>query len=424
MTSEERNRIIVIGGGAAGMMAAAAAAQSGSHVELFERNEKLGKKIYITGKGHCNLTNNCGKDAFLEQVCSNRRFLYSALEQWDSANTMRFFEENGTPVKTERGNRVFPVSDHASDVTAALQRCMKRLGVQVHLNSRVKRLLLEKECPVPEDSGGRIRGVELENGEKHFASAVIVATGGLSYPSTGSEGDGYRFAGEAGLKVTPCRPSLVAMETAGEDAPQMQGLSLKNVQVRVKDGKKVLFEEFGEMMFTHFGVSGPLMLSASAIVGKKLADRPLSLEIDLKSALTPEQLDERILREFAAASNRKIANVAGTLYPAKLIPVMLHRCGIDPDTPVRDITKAQRKALVEHTKRFVLTLTALRGYNEAVITAGGVSVKEVKPDTMECKTVRGLYFAGEVLDLDAWTGGFNLQIAWTTGHAAGTAAAK
>lgn len=422
----KKRKVIVIGGGAAGMMAAAAAASAGSAVTLYEKNEKCGKKIYITGKGRCNLTNNCAKDQFLEQVCSNRRFLYSALENWDSSDTIRFFEENGTKVKTERGNRVFPVSDHASDVTAALLRCLNRLDVSVHLNRKVKGLILKpgssKQENGKEEKTAAAVGVELENGAIDHADAVIVATGGLSYPSTGSDGDGFKFARDAGLKVVSCRPSLVPMETEGSDAQRMQGLSLRNVRVRFRDGRKILFDEFGEMMFTHFGVSGPLILSASAAVGRKLAEKKLTLEIDLKSALTPEQLEERILREFLEASNKKIANVAGKLYPAKMIPVMLERCGIDPDTPVRDITKAQRRAMVENTKRFELTVSGLRGYNEAVITAGGVSVKEVRPDTMECKNISGLFFAGEVLDLDARTGGYNLQIAWTTGHAAGSAA--
>lgn len=409
-------RVLVVGAGAAGMMAAVSAACAGASVDLYEKNEKCGKKIYITGKGRGNLTNNCDRDAFLDQVCTNRRFLYSALKEWDCQDTIRFFEENGTRTKTERGGRVFPVSDHASDVTAALVRSMTKHGVRIHLQTRVKGLLFDSLHP------NRCAGICLDNGSRIEADAVIIATGGLAYPSTGSDGDGYRFAGSAGLTLVPCRPSLVPMETEGEEASLMQGLSLRNVTLKIQKGKKTLFEEQGEMLFTHFGVSGPLILSASAVAGNALLQGPLCLQIDLKSALTLEQLNDRFLREFALTPNRKISNVAGKIYPAKMIPVILRRCGIDPDLPVRDLKKESRRLLAQTTKCFSMTAVRLRGYNEAVVTSGGVSVKEIRPDTMEAKKMQGLYFAGEVLDLDARTGGYNLQIAWSTGHAAGMAA--
>ena len=446
----EKKKIIVIGGGAAGMMAAAAAAEHGAAVELTEKNEKCGKKIYITGKGRCNLTNACSQEEFLEHVCSNPRFLYSALSRFDSQAAMAFFEKNGTRVKTERGNRVFPVSDHASDVTAALIRRLNELGVKISLRTGVRRLLLEPADAAENEDGAalagrtektaggesgkasakqkqeaekKVVGVVTEDGRTIHADAVIVATGGLAYPSTGSTGDGYRFAEEAGLKVTGCRPSLVPMETEGNDAQRMQGLSLRNVHIRILDGKKCLYEDFGEMMFTHFGVTGPLILSASAVTGERLKKHPLTLEINLKSALSPEQLDNRFLREFSAAPNRKAANVLGNVFPSKMIPVILERCSIPEELPANSVSRQQRQRLVAETGAFSLKLTRLRGYTEAVVTSGGVSIKEIRPDTMEAKKIRGLYFAGEVLDLDAMTGGFNLQIAWSTGYAAGTAAA-
>ena len=415
--------VIIVGGGAAGMMAAAAAAKAGCRVDLFEQNEKLGKKVYITGKGRCNLTNACDPEDFLAHVCTNRKFLYSAFYGMTNQDTMDFFESCGLRLKTERGERVFPVSDHASDVISALAGEMQRLGVQIHLQSKVKGLLLE---PAAGDDGREqaAAGIALTDGETVKADAVVICTGGLSYPSTGSGGDGFRFAAAAGHTIMPCRPSLVPMETAGEDAGRLQGLSLKNVRICIRDGKKTLFEDFGEMLFTHFGVSGPLILTASTAVQKQLRSGPLILSIDLKPALTPQQFDARLLREFETAKNKQIKNVIGVLYPAKLVPLIIERSGILPEKPIHDLSRQERNRLTEVTKAFTLTLTGLRGYNEAVITRGGVSVREVRPDTMESKLTRGLYFAGEVLDLDAVTGGFNLQIAWSTGHAAGTGAAE
>ena len=409
------NHVIIIGGGAAGLMAAAAAAGAGAQTDLYEKNEKCGKKIYITGKGRCNLTNRCDRDTFLSQVCSNPRFLYSSLEKWNCEDMIRFLEENGTRTKTERGDRVFPVSDHASDVTAALLRCLEKLGVRIHLDCEVKSILVD-------DGPGKVRGILLADGSSILADRVIVCTGGLSYPTTGSTGDGYRFARQAGLKLIPPVPSLVPLETEGTDAQQMQGLSLRNVSVRIRDGKKVIFEEFGEMMFTHFGVSGPLILSASTKICRLLPEKKLKLEINLKPALDEMQLDARFLRELTSAPNRKISNILQDVYPSRMIPIILRRCGIDPEKPGRDITKAERRTLIEQTRSFAFGILSLRGFNEAVITAGGVSVREIRPDTMECRKISGLYFAGEVLDVDARTGGFNLQIAWSTGYAAGEAA--
>ncbi len=399
----------MIGGGAAGMMAAISAAENGHEVSLFEKNEKLGKKLYITGKGRCNLTNNCEVEELLRAVCTNRKFLYSAFYGFDSQAVIRFFEGAGMATKTERGNRVFPVSDHSSDVIAALTAVLRARGVKIRLNEEVREIL----C------GPRVSGLRLASGQRVSCDAVIVATGGLSYPTTGSTGDGYRFAEAAGHHVTACSPSLVPMETEGDWAQQLQGLSLRNVGISISDGRKVLCREFGEMMFTHFGVTGPLILTASSLVQKQLKEHPLELSIDLKPALGEEQLDARILREFEAGKNKQFRTVLGALFPAKLVPVMIRRCGIPAEKPVHEITREERRILLMYTKHFPLTLTGLRGYNEAVITKGGVDVREIDPATMESRKVRGLYFAGEVLDLDAVTGGFNLQIAWSTGHVAG-----
>lgn len=410
--------VAVVGGGAAGMFAAIAAAREGCRVALFEKNEKLGKKLYITGKGRCNLTNACDMETLFESVCTNRKFLYSAFYGFTNQDTIAFFENCGMKTKTERGCRVFPVSDHSSDVIAALAGELKRLGVSVHLNTVVERILT---------AGGSQTaavGVRLKDGREVKADAVIVATGGLSYASTGSDGDGYRFARETGHAVTELSPSLVPLNILEADAARMQGLSLRNVQVSIYDGRKLLYEDFGEMMFTHFGVTGPLILSASSQIQKKLKDHPLKLRIDLKPALTGEQMDARILREFETNKNKQFKNILGTLYPAKLIPVILERSGISPEKPVHDISREERRGLIRVTKEFELTVTGLRGYREAIITRGGVSVKEIEPATMESKKVSGLYFAGEVLDLDAVTGGFNLQIAWSTGYAAGKGAAQ
>ena len=396
------------------MLASIFAAKKGCEVTLFEKNEKLGKKLYITGKGRCNVTNNCDPEELLNSVVTNAKFLYSAFYTFTSQDMMEFLEEAGTALKTERGNRVFPCSDHSSDVIRALERQMKKYGVRIHLKSQVERLLLEE---------GTAAGIILTDGSVHRAEAVIVATGGLSYPTTGSTGDGYRFAREAGHTVTDLSPSLVPLRTKEEYIPEMAGLSLKNVELTVKNGKKILYRDFGEMMFTHSGITGPLVLSASARLGTALRKSgELSAFLDLKPALTPEQLDARILRDFDEAKNKRFKNSLNRLFPAKLVPVMVARSGIDPEKKVNEVTAKERERLVEAAKSFHVTLTGLRGYNEAIITQGGVDVKEINPATMESKKAQGLYFAGEVLDLDGVTGGFNLQIAWSTGMLAGRSA--
>lgn len=411
------SHVIVVGGGAAGMFAAIAAAKNGHQVTLYEKNEKLGKKIFITGKGRCNITNAADMEELFDAVVTNSKFLYSSFYGYTNQNVIDFFEDAGVPVKIERGNRVFPISDHSSDVIRALEREMKKVGVKVCLNTEVKSVEVEK---------GKFNKVVLKDTTTQTADACIVATGGLSYRSTGSTGDGFRFAENVGHKVTQCFPSLVPMETKEPWICELQGLSLRNVEAKILDGKKELYKDFGEMLFTHFGVSGPLIISASSYVGKKFMDKngqkkELTLEIDLKPALTEEQLDQRVLRDFEENHNRQFKNAITKLFPTKLIPVMLELGGIDPEKKVNSIEKEERKQFVHLIKHFRMTLTGLRDYPEAIITKGGVNVKEIDPGTMESKLVKGLYFAGEVLDLDALTGGFNLQIAWSTGYAAGNA---
>lgn len=397
------------------MFAALGAAEAGHRVTILEQNEKLGKKIYITGKGRCNLTNACDTEEIFTHVPRNAKFLYSAIYTYDNFRVMDFFEANGMPVKTERGNRVFPISDHSSDVISTLQKALEKAGVEVLLHTKVTEIL---------SKDGKITGVQLKNGEKRTADAIILATGGKSYSSTGSTGDGFVFAEQLGHKIEEPVPSLVPMTVLEDYCMQMQGLSLRNVQATIREGGKVIFEEFGEMLFTHFGVSGPLMLSASSVVNDRLRKKNLSLTIDLKPALSEEQLDARILRDFEENKNRQFKNSVKGLLPAKMIPVVISLSGIDPEKKINGITKQERKKLVECIKAFPLTLTGLRGFNEAIITRGGVSVKQVDPSTMESKLVKGLYFAGEILDVDAYTGGFNLQIAWSTGYLAGSSIAE
>ena len=404
------SNVIVVGGGAAGMMAAVFAARNGQNVQLLEKNEKLGKKLFITGKGRCNITNAADIEDLFTAVISNPKFLYSGFYSFTNQQVIDFFEELGVKTKIERGERVFPVSDHSSDVIAAFSRELKSLGVSVSLHTEVKELLCEQD---------KVCGVLLTNGKKMKADAVIVATGGISYPSTGSTGDGYRFARETGHRVTELLPSLVPMEVRQWYAKELQGLSLRNIEIRITDGKKKLYEEFGEMLFTHYGVTGPVILSASSVVGKTLRKKELTLHIDLKPALSEEQLDKRILREFDANHNKQYKNSIDSLFPAKLKPIIIELSEIEPEKKVNEITKEERQRLVHLIKDFTMTLTGLRGYNEAIITKGGVSVKEIDPGTMESKIIKGLYFAGEVLDLDAVTGGYNLQIAWSTGYLAG-----
>lgn len=391
------SKVAVIGGGAAGMFASIFAAENGNEVHLFEKNEKLGKKLFITGKGRCNVTTALDVEAQLANVRSNPKFLYSAFYGFSNDAVMEFFEKNGCPLKVERGDRVFPVSDHSSDIIRTLEQAMRRAGVKIHLSREIKSL-----------------------SELSDFDSVIVATGGMSYPSTGSTGDGYRFAKELGISVTELTPGLVPMNLDGEIPKMLQGLSLKNVTAAIYDGKKELYKDFGEMLFTHFGVSGPLILTGSSYISRQIKKGPLKLVIDLKPALTKEQLDARILREFEEGKNKQFKNVLGGLFPAKLIPVMISESGIEPEKKVNEISKAERERFVELIKQFTFTITSLRGWNEAIITRGGVSVKEINPSTMECKNHPGVYFIGEVLDLDAKTGGFNLQIAWSTAYLAGT----
>lgn len=447
------SKVLIIGGGAAGMMAGVFAARNHHEVHILEKNEKLGKKVFITGKGRCNVANACDTEELFPAVMSNPKFLYSGFYSFGPQDVMNFFEEAGVPLKIERGNRVFPQSDHSSDIIRALERELKKAGAVIHLHTAVKEIVKEsetdsasenqsqnefrneaadQESAKAKDKAGKadntvkekITGVILENGTFVKGDAVIVATGGFSYQSTGSTGDGYRFARELGLKVTDISPSLVPLKTKEDYIPKLQGLSLKNTGLTIKNGKKVLYEDFGEMMFTHFGVTGPMILSASAHIGAKLAKAPngeLSAYLDLKPALTKEQLDARILREFEAGQNKQFKNVIGVLFPSSLTPVMLELGGIPAEKKIHDISREERQHFIDLIKAFPFTITGMGEFKEAIITKGGVSVKEINPGTMESKKISGLYFTGEVLDLDAVTGGYNLQIAWSTAYLAAQA---
>ena len=409
------NRIVVIGGGAAGMMAAISAAEQGAQVTLLEPNERLGKKLNITGKGRCNVTNNTDIEGLLANIPRNGKFLYGAFTNFSSADTMAFFEALGVPLKTERGNRVFPVSDSAFDVSAALERRLKALKVQV-LRDRASALEIED---------GAVCGVVGERG-RYSAQAVVLATGGVSYPATGSTGDGHRMAAEAGHTVTPLQGSLVPLQgiiAAGIPCVRLQGLSLRNVSLTVFENDKKIYTDFGELLFTHFGVSGPLVLSASAHLRRWEGER-YTIEIDLKPALDEQKLDARVLRDIGENPNREMGTIAAGLVPHSMAPVVLRRAGLTGSEKANSLTKEQRRALVQVLKHFTLELTGPRPVSEAIVTAGGVKVGEVTPNTMASKRVRGLYFAGEVLDVDAYTGGFNLQIAWATGYLAGLSAAE
>ena len=376
------SKVLIIGAGAAGMYAAVTAARAGHQVHVFEKNDKAGRKLFITGKGRCNLTNDCDTEELLQAVKSNRKFLYSSFYTHTNQDVIRFFQDNGMPVKTERGGRVFPASDHSSDVIRTLERQMSKWGVRLHLGTEVRELLTEE---------GRIAGLLL--------------------------GDGTR---ETGHSVTDLVPSLVPVEAKEKWVGDLMGLSLRNIELTVKDGKKELYRDFGEMLFTHFGLSGPVVLSATSEVGPRLEKGPLSFHIDLKPALTPEQLDQRILRDFGEQKNRQFKNSLGKLLPAKLIPVVVGLSGISPEKKIHDISREERRGLVSLLKDLTVTAVSLRSWSEAIITKGGVSVREIDPATMESKKIKGLYFAGEVLDLDAVTGGFNLQIAWSTAYLAGS----
>ena len=404
------SKVLVVGGGAAGMFAAIFAAYNGNEVHIFEKNEKLGKKLFITGKGRCNITNASDMDTLFNSVVTNSKFLYSSFYGYTNQDVIDFFERIGVKTKIERGNRVFPVSDHSSDVIGGLARELHQLGVEIHLNTPVKKVVGNEQFEY----------LELANGKKVEGDACIIATGGFSYQTTGSNGDGYKFAKALGHEVTEILPALVPLLIKEWYAKELQGLSLRNVQATIYDGKKKLYDDFGEMLFTHYGVSGPLMLSASSYIGKKLQDKELKLVIDLKPALTVEQLDQRVLRDFEENMNKQFKNAIGKLFPTKLIPIMLELSGIDPDKKVNLISKEERQQFVSLIKNFTMTITGLRDFNEAIITKGGVKVKEINPSNMESKLVQNLYFVGEVLDLDALTGGFNLQIAWSTAYAAGS----
>ena len=411
------------------MMAAYAAADCGHDVVLLEQNEKLGKKLFITGKGRCNVTNACEQDKFFENIVSNPKFLYSAFYGFDNRRLMRLLEEAGCMLKIERGERVFPASDHSYDVTVALQRLLQKKKVEIRLLAKVKELLVSQEaCRGNEKENHHkecyaertIYGVQLADGTGIEADAVVLATGGLSYPSTGSTGDGLGMAERLGHTVRDCSPALTPMNVEDAWCSLLQGLSLKNVTLTMWCGTKKIWQGFGEMLFTHFGVSGPLVLSASSYYNKCKDKSDVTLTIDLKPALTMEQLDKRILRDFEDNPNKRFKNVIGSLYPAKLTPVMIDLAGIDGEKKIHEITRQERTRLAGITKQLKLRVVGLRDYTEAIITQGGIKVKEVNPSTMESRLVRGLYFAGELLDVDALTGGFNLQIAWSTGYLAGS----
>ena len=403
------SKVIVVGGGAAGMMAAYSAAICGHSVMLLEQNEKLGKKIYITGKGRCNFTNAADMDEIMKAVVTNPKFLYSAFYTFSNEAVMDFFESNGMSYKIERGNRVFPVSDHSSDVIRTLERALREQGVEIRLHTKVKQILRN-------ESG--ITGVLVENGQQIKADNVVIATGGRSYVTTGSTGDGYDFAGKLGHNIIPQHPALVPLVTREDYVVQMQGLSLKNVELKIYDNKKCRYRGFGEMLFTHFGISGPLVLSASSVLTKELPGE-LRAFVDLKPALTREQLDERLLREINEHPKAHIKSIFQQLLPSKMISVMVFLSGISQEKSMCELTRKERERIVTLLKEFPFTIVAARGYNEAIITQGGVDVKQIDPSTMESKLVSGLFFAGEVLDLDATTGGYNLQIAWSTGYLAG-----
>lgn len=447
------SKIAVIGGGAAGMIAAIRAAERGHDVTLYEKNEKLGKKVYITGKGRCNVTNACDAEEFFEHVTGNAKFFYSAFYGFDNRRVMELIEKAGCPLKTERGNRVFPISEHSSDVIKVLRQTLERLGCEIRYNTAIKGLLAEEytedvttsesadaswemqdagdECRETKESKKakkknkyeqQITGVITATGKKEWYDSVILATGGVSYPSTGSTGDGHKFAKDLGLKVTELKPSLVPFEVKEKWCGQLQGLALKNVTATLfVDGKKV-FSQMGELLFTHFGVSGPLILTASSVLAQKKNYNDVMLTIDLKPALTEEQLDKRFLKEFEEGHNKQLKNILPALYPSSLASMIPELADVDESKPAHSITREERERLVRTTKALSLTVTGTRGFAEAIITSGGVDLKEVNPSTMECKRIKGLYIAGELLNLDAHTGGYNLQIAWSTGYLAGDCA--
>ncbi len=412
------SKVAIVGGGAAGMMAAIAAGICGHEVHIYEKNEKLGKKIYITGKGRCNLTNASDMETILKNIVTNPKFMYSALYTLSNETVIDMFNNQmGVATKIERGNRVFPQSDKASDVTGGLTRRLHELGVDIHLGCDVKEIVCKPcEC----DGKEWVSGIKLKDGSVIEADSVIVATGGFSYRTTGSDGAGYDFARKTGHHVTDILPALVPLNTKEEYARQLQGLSLRNIKASFYCNNKEIYSDFGEMLFTHFGVSGPVILSGSSYITKHLnKGEDILLKIDLKPALSEDELDARILRDFSEVLNRDFANSLGKLLPAKLIPVVIELCGIEPHKKVNEVTKEERHQLIRVLKGLPLNIASTRSFNEAIITQGGVSVKDVNPATMESKKIENLYFAGEVLDIDALTGGYNLQLAWSTGYLAG-----
>ena len=406
------SKVFVIGGGAAGMMAAIAAARNGHKVTILEKNEKLGKKLFITGKGRCNLTNACDRDTFFGQVVTNPKFMFKAYHSFNNFDTMDLFEQLGLPLKTERGMRVFPESDKSSDVISVLKRELERQQVNIRYHSEVTDILIKDGC---------FSGLKIKNSSEELTGdSVIITTGGLSYPTTGSTGDGFQFAKKLGHTVTQLYPSLVPLHTKETFVKDLMGLSLKNIEVSITCGQKQVYHDFGELLFTHFGVSGPVILSASSYILPYLSKpEPLILSIDLKPALSEEQLDNRILRDFEEFKNKQFKNSLDHLLPNKLIDVIIRLSLIDSEKKVNSITKEERAQLIQLLKHLPLHITKLSDYNQAVVTKGGVNVKEINPSTMESKLVKNVYFAGEVLDLDALTGGFNLQIAWSTAYLAG-----
>lgn len=397
------------------MMAAIGAAQKGNNVTLIEQNEKLGKKLFLTGKGRCNLTNACPVEELFDNIVTNKKFMYSAFYDFDNAATVAFFNDCALTTKVERGNRVFPASDHSSDVIRVLKKRLESLGVMIRLNTKVLDLVLKED-------ENRISGVIIKDNKGNRtlkADSVILATGGCSYPATGSDGRSFDMVRKLGISLKEAEPSLVPFECTDKLIRSMQGLSLKNVSVRAECDGRTLYSGFGEMLFTHFGLSGPLILSASAYIRRSDYEKGIRISIDLKPALSPEELDRRIIRDFEESLNRNLANSLVRLLPSKLIPAVIKKSGLDPDRKVNSITKEQRLALGKVLKSFDIMVYKNRGFDEAVITRGGVDVKQIDPSTMESRSVKGLYFAGEMIDVDALTGGFNLQIAWSTGHKAG-----
>lgn len=410
------NNVIIVGGGPAGMIAGISSAKNGDKVTIIEKMNSCGKKLLITGKGRCNITNNTDINGFIENTPCNGRFLYGALNNFDNNDIIDLLESNGVKTKVERGGRVFPISDKSQDVLNALLNILKELNVKVITNTRVKKIIV---------NNGIVKGVELNSQKELMADKVILATGGKSYPVTGSTGDGYKIAKELGHTISDLKPSLIPLISNNKECAMLQGLSLKNVSIKLKNNDKVIYEDFGEMLFTHYGVSGPIILSASAYliryknINKLLKENKINLEIDFKPALTEEKLDARILRDFGEIKNKEFKNSLYKLLPQKLIPVVIGRTKIDSYKRVNEITKEERERIVKTLKQFEISIDGIRPIEEAIITSGGVNTKEINPKTMESKIVKGLYFAGEIIDVDALTGGFNLQIAWSTGFTAG-----